>query len=305
MTSQSRVVFTGIVVVVAALSSPAGASRAHASARGCDSHARLFGNLIASTDAPANIAEGNETNNTREGVVQIGSDLSVSALSAPSRAAVGSAIVVTDTTRNPGGCGADASVTAFYLSANSTLDATDVRLAPARAVGPLDAGASSAGTSNVIIPEIAPGAWFLIANADDDEMVNEMAESNNRRIVSMHIGPDFDLTSLSAPATATAGSTILVTDGVKNVGLGTAGASATRYYLSLNTSLDASDILLDAERVAPALDANATSTGSASVTLPVGLTGRYYVIAVADGTNVVAESNETNNALARVITINP
>ena len=160
MTSQSRVVLTGIVVVVAALSGPAG-----------------------------RLVEGNETNTSGAAVVRIGSDLSVSALSAPSRAAVGSAIVVTDTTTNPGVVGAVASVTAFYLSANSTLDATDVRLAPARAVGPLAAGATSAGAANVIIPEIAPGAWFLIANADDDGLVDEMAESNNARIVSIHIVP--------------------------------------------------------------------------------------------------------------------
>lgn len=160
MTSQSRVVLTGIVVVVAALSGPAG-----------------------------RVVEGNETNTSGAAVVRIGSDLSVSALSAPSRAAVGSAIVVTDTTTNPGVVGAVASVTAFYLSANSTLDATDVRLAPARAVGPLAAGATSAGAANVIIPEIAPGAWFLIANADDDGLVDEMAESNNARIVSIHIVP--------------------------------------------------------------------------------------------------------------------
>ena len=160
MTSQSRVVLTGLVVVVAALSGPAGS-----------------------------VAEGNETNTSGATAVRIGSDLSVSALSAPSRAAVGSAIVVTDTTTNPGAGGADASVTAFYLSANSTLDATDVRLAPARAVGPLAAGAASAGAANVIIPEVAPGAWFLIANADDDGLVDEMAESNNARIVSIHIVP--------------------------------------------------------------------------------------------------------------------
>ena len=160
MTSQSRVVLTGIVVVVAALSGPAGS-----------------------------VVEGNETNTSGAAFVRIGSDLSVSALSAPTRAAVGSAIVVTDTTTNPGAGGADASVTAFYLSANSTLDATDVRLAPARAVGPLAAGAASDGAANVIIPEIAPGAWFLIANADDDGLVDEMAESNNARIVSIHIVP--------------------------------------------------------------------------------------------------------------------
>ena len=266
---QSRVVFTGIVVVVAALSG-----------------------------VPALTARASS-------VGTFGSDLGVSALSAPSRAAIGSAIVVGDTTRNTGGGGADASVTTFYLSPNSSLDASDIRLAPARAVGALAAGTSSVGTSNVIIPDIAPGIWYLIANADDGGLVNETAETNNLRLVTIHIGTDLGLTTLTAPATATAGSTILVTDGVTNVGLGTADASATRYYLSLNTSLDASDVLLDAERDVTALEANATCRGSASVVLPVGLAGRYYLIAVADGTNVVAESNETNNAFARLITINP
>ena len=134
------------------------------------------------------MVEGNETNTSGAAFVRIGSDLSVSALSAPSRAAVGSAIVVTDTTTNPGAVGADASVTAFYLSANSILDATDVRLAPARAVGPLAAGATSDGAANVIIRN-RTGAWFLIANADDDGLVDEMAESKNARIVSIHIVP--------------------------------------------------------------------------------------------------------------------
>jgi hypothetical protein len=170
MASHSRVVFIGIVVVVAALSGPAAA--------------------VSQRQEPV-VAEalpdfGIRTNPCAVGV-QIGLDLKITALSAPSRAAIGSAIVVNDTTRDSGGCGADASVTAFYLSPNSTLDESDIRLAPARAIGPLTAGASSAGTSNVIIPDVAPGTWFLIANADDGEMVNEIAESNNRRVVSIHI----------------------------------------------------------------------------------------------------------------------
>lgn len=146
MASHNRMVFSGIVVVVAA--------------------------FAGSADAVA---------------VRFGSDLNVSALSAPSRAATGSAIVVNDTTRDSGGGGADASVTGFYLSADSTLDASDIRLAPARAIGPLAAGASSAGASSVIIPDVEPGQWFLIANADDNEMVSEVAESNNLRVVSIHI----------------------------------------------------------------------------------------------------------------------
>jgi hypothetical protein len=214
-------------------------------------------------------------------------------------------IAVSDTTRNAGGVDADASVSSFYLSSNSSLDAGDTRLAPARAVGALAAGSSSTGMSNVIIPDVAPGVWFLMANSDDGGLITETSEANNLRVVSIHIGPDLDVPTLSAPATATAGSTILVTDGVQNVGRGTAAASSTRYYLSTNLTLDASDKLLDAERVVPALHANDTCTGSALVVLPAGLTGRYYLIAIADGTNAVAESNETNNVFSRPITINP
>lgn len=284
MTSQSRVVLTA--VVMAALSTPT---------------SNLY--LVAVAGNAATVREGK--NNSPSVGVGARSDLQVSALSAPTGAAVGSMIVISDTTRNAGGGNANASVTSFYLSSNSSLDPSDTRLAPARAVGVLAAGASSAGTSNVIIPNIAPGVWFLIANGDDGGLVTETSETNNLRFVSIHIGPDLGLTTVTAPATARAESTILVTDGVKNVGLGTAGASATRYYLSTNVTLDAGDTLLDAERVAPALDPNATCTGTASVALPAGVAGRYYLIAVADGANAVAESNETNNAFARLITINP
>jgi subtilase family serine protease len=96
-----------------------------------------------------------------------------------------------------------------------------------------------------------------------------------------------------------------VTDSVKNVGVGTAGPSATRFYLSTNLLLDANDLLLSGERAVPALAGGATSTGTCSVTLPAGLTGTYYLIAVADGGNAVPEAIETNNGLARSITINP
>jgi subtilase family serine protease len=107
------------------------------------------------------------------------SDLQVSTLAAPTRAAVGSMIVITDTTCNAGGGDANASITTFYLSSDNTLDASDIALAPARAVGALAAGASSPGVSNVIVPDIAPGAWFLIATADDGGLVAEASETNN------------------------------------------------------------------------------------------------------------------------------
>jgi subtilase family serine protease len=261
--------------------------------------------LIASADDPENIPESNESNNTRYVVIRIGADLQVPTVSAPSRAGTGTTIAVTDTTMNAGAGAAEASVTAFYLSSNFSFDAGDLRLSQTRAVGPLAAGASSMGTTNVGVPDVAPGLWYLIARADDMDTVVETTETNNVRSRSMHIGPDLDVTALTVPSTAAAGSAISVTDSVKNVGVGTAGPSATRFYLSTNLLLDANDLLLSGERAVPALAGGATSTGTCSVTLPAGLTGTYYLIAVADGGNAVPEAIETNNGLARSITINP
>ncbi len=51
-------------------------------------------------------------------------------------------------------------------------------------------------------------------------------------------------------------------------------------------------------RAVPALAPGATDSGSTNVTLPTTLTGgTYYVIGKADGPGVIAETNETNNAM--------
>jgi subtilase family serine protease len=96
-----------------------------------------------------------------------------------------------------------------------------------------------------------------------------------------------------------------ITDTVKNLGPDTAGASTTRFYLSLNGSVDATDIRLDGTRDAPSLVFNATNTGNTTVVVPTGLSGRYFLLAVADDLGAVAEANEQNNLFLRLITINP
>jgi hypothetical protein len=41
------------------------------------------------------------------------------------------------------------------------------------------------------------------------------------------------------------------------------------------------------------------------VTVPTGISGRYYLLAVADDLGAVAEASEVNNLFLRLITINP
>jgi len=82
--------------------------------------------------------------------------------------------------------------------------------------------------------------------------------------------------------------------------------STTRFFLSANTQLDASDVLLAGPRAVPALAPGATSTGVTTVMIPAGVaTGAYFVIAVADADGVVAETQETNNTIARSLAIGP
>ena len=128
-------------------------------------------------------------------------------------------------------------------------------------------------------------------------------ETNNVKYVTILVGPDLTVSSIAAPSSATAGSTISVTDSVRNQGAGDAGPSVTRFYLSNNVLFDSGDVLLPGTRSVPVVAAGATNTGTASVTLPTGLSGIYYIIVVTDGTNTVAEASETNNSAFKGITI--
>ena len=85
--------------------------------------------MIAVADAAGVVAESLENNNTRaSSTVRIGPDLTVTALTGPSSAVAGTSISPSDTTKNQGVDTTPASVTNFYLSSNSTLDAADLFL---------------------------------------------------------------------------------------------------------------------------------------------------------------------------------
>jgi subtilase family serine protease len=130
-------------------------------------------------DAQNVVGESLETNNVMIRAVQVGPDLVVSALSAPNTVAAGGSFTVTDTTRNLGGGPAVSSVTTFYFSANSALDAADVVLG-SRVIPALDGGMSDAGTVTLSVPAgTLPGTYYLFARADSDAAVAESQEFNN------------------------------------------------------------------------------------------------------------------------------
>src|SRR5436309_133269 len=111
--------------------------------------------------------------------------------------------------------------------------------------------------------------------------------------------PDLIETSVTnPPATVLDGSSFSVTDSVQNIGNVTGAASTTRYYLSTTTSKSGAR-LLTGSRAVPSLASSATSSGTVTVTVSAGTAGgTYFLLACADDTLVVPETNESNNCKA-------
>ncbi len=260
--------------------------------------------LLAQADGDGAVAELNEINNTRAGVVRVGPDLTVSTFTAPARAAAGGSLSVTDTIRNAGSATAGPSVTAFYISTDLAIDGTDRRITQTRPVPALQPNDVNSGTTTVTVPDVAAGTWFLLANTDDTNAVTETLENNNLKFATVLVGPDLSFLVFNSPTVATAGGTIAVSTTVRNIGAAPAGASIVRFYLSTNFAVDAGDVQLDATQAVPALGPDGVATATTQVPLPAGLSGSFYLLMVADGGQVIAEASESNNIAARPLTLN-
>ena len=260
--------------------------------------------VFANADDAHEIAETVETNNWKRYTVYVGPDLTVADMDFPSAVEVGGTLNVTDSTQNVGGGAAASTQTSFYLSTNATLDAADVLLGT-RTVPSLTSGQTSVVTTPLTLPSgTASGKYYLIAKADQAASLVEINESNNVRASSVfHVGPDLSVSILNAPSTVVRGTAFTISDTTRNDGA-PAPQTTTSYYLSVNSTLDASDILLGGRTVS-ALATGTQENGQASVVIPVTQPiGNYYLIAKADNGNVASESNETNNVRSRTIKVN-
>ena len=255
--------------------------------------------LIAKTDGDNTQPETSEANNTASRVLQIGGDLIVSALTAPSAASPGATILIGETTANQRAGGVGASTTRIYLSADAVLDASD-ELLISRQVPALAGGTSSAISTSVDLPPTSGvGVYYLIAKADADNAVLETDETNNTTTRAIQIGGDLTVAALTVQVQGTGGA-LVINDTTTNSGGSTVAPSVTRFYLSTDSILDASDTMLG-ERSVPSLDGGVSSGGTTTVAAVNA--GVYYIIAKADADNVVVETQESNNTAVRQLTI--
>ena len=260
--------------------------------------------IIAKADIENSATEANENNNTRNVAINVGPDLTVSSIVSPATGGAGKTLSLTDTIRNAGAEAVAATVAAVYLSANTTLDGGDTLLT-AHPVAAVAGGATATTTVSIEIPEsTATGSYFLLVQADRDATVLEFSESNNIAASSvLRIGPDLVVSTLSAPSSAVAGTTINATDTSANTGAGDAPASTTSFYLSTDATIDASDTLLGT-RAVPAFQGAGANAATTPLPLPANLVARtYYLIAKSDHAAQVAETAENNNTKWRTVAI--
>ena len=218
-------------------------------------------------------------------------NLQIGAIKAPASSAPGAEINIRDTTRNAGAGGSGETTTRLWLSANKTVGTGDVDLG-SRLVPALAAGAQHVATTAVTLPDVAPGFYYVLAQADADADAAESNEGDNVKAKAILLGPDLTVKSMVfSPSSPTSSAPVTITLTINNLGGATAGGSITRIYRSGNGKLDGSDSLL-AELPLGALGSGGTAAQATSLTLPAGT---YYVLAIVDAANTVAEAKETNN----------
>jgi subtilase family serine protease/pimeloyl-ACP methyl ester carboxylesterase len=136
-----------------------------------------------------------------------------------------------------------------------------------------------------------------MATGQGDNILFEKIRQDLQSVVNPN-QPDLIVYALSTTTTAiTPGRTFSLSNTVKNQGTTPAVSSVAAFHLSTDSIYgNGDDIILSATQSVPSLAAGWSSTASTTLTVPSTTPlGNYYICAMADSGNVVAESNEGNN----------
>ena len=162
----------------------------------------------------------------------------------------------------------------------------------------------ASGTRLALTARPEPGYRFTLWRGCDDEEGNRcvVAMDAPRRITAVFepVGsdhPDLITTSLSGPSRATAGSEAALAAGIRNQGSAAAGPFRVGFYLSEDPDITIDDTWFAACSYEAGLAAGGEATCSRSFPVPPRVSpGLYYLGAIVDDLDRVAENSETNNA---------
>lgn len=261
--------------------------------------------ILYVADSNNSVTESNESNNVSYTTITVSAstpDLRVdNANSTPSSGSPGTTVNTTCSVKNYGTATAGFSYLHYYISSYSYYNSSATYLG-SDYVSSLSAGASSSESYSFNIPSgLSPGTYYILYRADATNLVSELIESNN--VVSTPISingggnlPDLQITKEnSTPTNGTFATIVNINCMVRNSGNATTSGSFFRLYFSTDQTYSTDDVLI-ANKFVPTLAAGGVSSQSATHTIQAGTTpGTYYILYIADFSNMVAESNEGNN----------
>ncbi len=213
----------------------------------------------------------------------------------------------TVTNTGPGPTATAAWTDTVYVSTKATFDSSAVPLGSFAHQGALAPGASYTTTQTVTLPAGASGAFYFLVKTDmSGQVFQNGATANNigatTKSATVNLTPPPQLqASVTPPASGVAGHALTFTYHVTNAGAGTTlpGSWLDSFYLSASSTFNlATATFLGSLDNPTSLDPGAHYDGSFTATLPNGLSGTYYLFAVADSPGTVFELNRSGNVSA-------
>ncbi|MEZ4804768.1 MAG: CARDB domain-containing protein [Bacteroidia bacterium] len=166
----------------------------------------------------------------------------------------------------------------------------------------LNPNQSYTNSLNVNLPEGIASQYYILVRTDAYTQVLESNEGNNissdsaGTVVNLTPPPDLFVTSIIKPGTAFSGQTINVQFTVKNQGSGGTRSSKWWDFVYLNNDSLPGGTLKKTIQRNGALDVDSSYTVSTSFTLPLTISGGYYVTIRTDVyDNVYEHASESNN----------
>ena len=239
-------------------------------------------------------------------------DLTVTSVSPPTPITPGQSVTGTWQVKNIGTLAIPSGASwtdQVYISALPTFNlATATLIGSATQSGPLAVNASYSGSLSFVVPSGLVGTGYVFVVTDAGQTISESNEGNNTSAPVTVTATYPDLTiAATVPSYFAPGIARNVSWTVTNGGVVPAVADwEDRVYLSTNSTLDAGDVLVATEPIVSQtpLAAAGSYTINRTVTLPANTAaGSYYLLFVADGGNAQPETNESNNLVAKAITV--
>jgi subtilase family serine protease len=237
-------------------------------------------------------------------------NLVVAKVTVPPKAFSGQKALIKWQVQNTGqGATAGTWLDSVYLSTNNEFDSLDVLLGRVGNMAALQSGEIYENEIEFSLPRGISGTWYVIVRTDTGSTQTEpLHEGDNQRIsagmdVTLTAPPDLQVIGHSfGSAFLFSGQTLPVTWTVKNVGEGPSITTAwdDAVYFSDDAELDADDLRLTTFGRNQALGSLGQYNAGGTITLPIGISGKKYILFRTDYKNEVFESAFDNNNVRAV-----